>query len=175
MAGPILGSGVDDAQFRRLLEDLIRKTGDAREFFYNTVDPSITRFFERQFETSGAEGGETWAPIASLTQKLRSRRGHGHAGGTKPLWDTGQLRRDYVHATGAGFRKVDRREYQRGVVSLVAALQQTGWTSRSVFGQARKTPKKVPARKVVPSPMPRKLVDEWTAGLVRRLESGAVA
>ena len=170
MATPAsIGVQIDLSQVEKLLADLGHKVSDLREFFYDVVDPSVTEMMEKQFKTEGAHLGKKWRPIASLTLKLRSRRGHGH-GGSRILWDQGMLRRDWLYATGSGFRSVKPQEYRRGVLSLVAALHQEGWTSRSVFGQPRRKPVRVPARPQIPDEMPKSIVDQWVKSYVGYLE-----
>jgi len=161
---------IDDREFQRLFRAMDRKLKDLREFFHDEIDPTVTDFFEQQFETRGDFGGSPWEPIRPLTQQLRERAGHGRGGSSAILWDTGGMRRDFLNATGTGFRRVERKEYSRGAVSEVAALHQTGWTATTIFGQPRRKPVKVPARPVVPDDMPRTLIDQWCSKMTAWLE-----
>ena len=172
MAGPIdMGAEFDDSDLRRMLNRLEKKLGDLRPFFYDEVDRTVTDFFTKQFETKGEHGGARWAPLAPLTLKLRARAGHGRGGAGAILWDLGAMRLDFLNATGTGFRRVTKIEYQRGAINEVAALHQTGWMSQSVFGQPRRRPVRVPARPVVPETLPRSLTDQWTSRLTTWLEA----
>jgi len=167
------GAVIDTREADSLIGSLLRKTSDLREWFWDRLDPLVTDFFEAQFETEGAEGGHRWKPIAPLTRQLRARSGHGLAGSSAVLQDTLGMRRDFEHASGTGFRKVQPKEYRRGVVSEVAALQQEGWTSRSVFGQMRKAPVQVPARPIVPEDFPQSILKTWVRDYTRYLVTGS--
>ena len=156
------------------MADLGHKTSDWTEFFSFHVDPGVTEAFTKQFETEGEHlTGQRWAPIASLTEQLRARPGHGLAGPRAILRDTDQMRRSLVHATNEGFRRITPQEYHRGILSPVAALHQTGWTTRSIFGRPRRNPPevKVPARPIVPENIPTSIVEKWLASYVRYLET----
>ncbi len=170
--GSISGGRIDLSQVERLLADLGHKTSDLTEFFTRSVDPNVTEAFTKQFETEGQFlSGKRWAGIAPLTVQLRARPGHGFAGPKAILRDTDQMRRSLVHATNEGFRKIRPQEYERGILSPVAALHQTGWTSRSIFGRPRRRPVKVPARPIVPEEVPKSIVEQWLASYVRYLET----
>jgi len=160
----------DDQELQRMLRALGKKLGDLREFFHDELDPTVTEYFREQFASRGAHGGVPWAPLQPLTLKLRARAGHGRGGPDAILWDKGMMRRDFLNATGTGFRRVKKDSYQRGAISEVAALHQRGWTSRSVFGQPRRTAVKVPARPVVVEDLPRPLTEQWGSAMARWLE-----
>lgn len=163
---------VDSQEADHLLTSIGQRAADLRPFFHDFLDPEVTEFFEKQFESQGAHGGAKWAPIKPLTVALRSRPGHGFRGPTAILVDTDQMRREFVHAGGLGLRVIKPKEYRRGVTSGPAQFHQEGWTARSIFGIPRKVTVKVPARPIVPKEIPRSILSAWEAGYKRFLEWG---
>ena len=153
-----MGTTVTLTRARKLLDDVESKARDLRPWFHNHLDPDVTEFLRKQFETKGRWGGIPWAPLSQLTQQLRSRSGHGFGG---PLRDTDGMYRRFTHSGGLGLRVIKQNEYRRGVVDDVAWRHQEGWTSRTIFGVPRATPVQVPARPVIPDPMPDHVVGMW--------------
>jgi len=163
---------VNTEQLDRILLRLKKKVKDLRGFYYDQVDPLITRFFVRQFDTQGAEGGERWEPLTSVTIALKSRRGHGLRGPATIGSDSDGMRRAFTHPGGLGFRRIDRDEYARGVIDDKAWRMQEGWKSTSIFGIPRVSPPvvNVPARPPVPREMPKSIIAEFERRLLREIE-----
>jgi hypothetical protein len=158
-----LGVSVDISAVERMLVKLSSKTVDLRPVFHDVINPSVTKFFERQFDTEGAEGGAKWRKLSDLTRRLRTRSGHGRGG---ILRDTNVMWSSFVKGYGPmAIQRIERQEMERGSRDRKAALHQTGWKTSTVFGRKRQKPVRVPARPIVPKTMPAPLVTMWEGAL----------
>lgn len=164
-----MGASINILPAQKVLREVERAARDLRPWFTSYLDPEVTRFYEQQFRTEGRFGGIPWAPLASLTIKLRRRRGHGFGA---ILRDTDDMYRKFTHSGGLGLRVIKKNEYRRGVVDDKAWRHQEGWTSRTIFGVPRITPVQVPARVIVPDPMPEHIVGKWEKSLAKFIERG---
>jgi morphogenesis family protein len=161
---------LDDAL--AMLSDVERRTVDLRRVFMGEIDSSVTEFFEQQFLTEGARGGQPWAPVSQLTSKLRRRPGHGHEGPTEVLQDANVMWGSFVKSGGPdSVRVIEPQRYVRGSAVPYAAAHQKAQTISKLFGRPLKHPKTVPARPVVPATMPADLIRSWENMVVRHLES----
>ena len=158
-----------------LLQKLKGKAQDFRSTFRARIDPIVTRFLGRQFETRGAEGQTSWAPLSPLTIRNRTRQlaatrtkgvrttskvGRARAGFATPLRDTLRLWASLAKHTGPEVVKVfEPLSYKRGTSVPYAAVHQTG--SRR---------KRIPARPIFPDPMPASYVAEFEAAILAHLE-----
>jgi hypothetical protein len=151
MAQPVLQVGnvkVDTGSVFKALTDLDLKTADLRPVFANTVDPSLTQFFLRQFATEGKAGGEPWPGLKPRTLQARKRPGHGRGG---ILRDTGRLWAGYTKSGGPGsVREIGRQSYVRGVSVAYAQYH-------------------YPKRPVVVEPMPDYLTELWATAVANHL------
>ena len=155
MTDVLLGTRIDLRQAMTLLDAERLKAADLTKVFQGPIDSLITRFFEQQFGTRGSAGGTPWASISALTQKLRSRPGHGHEGPTAILRDTNVLWSSYVKSGGPdSIRVIEPQHYSRGSAVPYAAAHQEQRTIRQLFGRPLREPKTVPARPVVPPELP---------------------
>lgn len=152
----------------KLITALRVNARDLSPVFHDVVDPSVTDFFEKRFATEGAHGGQRWQKLAPLTVKLRRRAGHGRGG---ILRDTGALWSSFIKGSGPlAVRRVTATEYERGSRVAYAAAHQVGWTSKTVFGRARRGgARKIPARPIVPARLPVPLVRSWEGAIVRHI------
>jgi hypothetical protein len=158
-----LGVSVDISAVDKMLVKLGSKTTDLRPVFHDVIDPSVSKFFERQFETEGGEGGQKWKQLSALTKKLRTRSGHGRGG---ILRDTNTMWSSFISGFGPmSVRRVERQEMERGSRDRKAYLHQTGWKTSTIFGRKRKKSIRVPARPIVPKTMPPSLVTMWEGAL----------
>lgn len=138
------------------LDALQRRTDDLRPLFAGSIDRSVTKLFERQFASEGAWGGVKWAQHRALTRTLRARPGHGRGG---ILRDTNRLWASFVKSGGPeSVRRITASEYVRGSSVPYARAHQRGFPA-VVFG--RRTGRRVPARPIVPNPVPREVVATW--------------
>ena len=135
------------------------------------VNRSVSRFFQRQFETEGAEGGTPWAPHRPLTVELRRRPGHGRGGIGR---DTNRLWASLVKVGPESVLVVGPTEYERGTTVAYAAPFHAGVSPgrQRVFGRAPRMPLGIPARTLVPDPFPQSYVDGWAVSLARYIETG---
>lgn len=173
MADPIIDMKVlvntkpADNVFKRLMQ----RAGDLRGWFFDFLDPEVTKFYKKQFSTRGRHGGgRPWASLSPLTIQLRRGRGRSLGGSNAILRDTDGMYKRFVHSGGLGFRVVTKDEYRRGVIDGVAWRHQDGWVSRSIFGIPRKVPKRVEPRPIVPDEMPERVIGFWQKGLADWIE-----
>lgn len=146
---------VDATAGLKLLDAIRVNSADLRDVFRGKIDQLITRFFEMQFATEGAAGGEPWAPISPTTSRLRKRRGHGHEGPTAGLRDTNVLWGSYTKAGGPdSVRVIDKSIYIRGSAVAYAGANQKLRLISTMFGRRLKKPRPVPARPVLPEKLP---------------------
>lgn len=163
----MLGTSVDLKAAEAMLLRLKHQTIDLRPVFHDVIDPSVSLFFEKQFATEGRHGGVKWAAHAKLTKKLRMRPGHGRGG---ILRDTNAMWSSFIKGSGPlAIRRIEKDVYERGSRDRKAGLHQTGWTSRVIFGRARKKAVKVPARPVVPKILPPSLVSTWEGAILNHI------
>lgn len=150
-----IGAKVDLSQALVMLDKEAVLAADLSLPFRGPIDQMITRFFERQFATRGAAGGEAWPKDSALTQRLRSRSGHGHEGATAILRDVNVLWSSYVKSGGPdSIRVIEPQHYIRGSAVPYAWRHQEASLVTSLFGRPLRTPKTRPARKVVPDELP---------------------
>lgn len=157
-----IGATIDLREAFTLLDAEQVLATDLTRVFQGPIDARTTRFFERQFATRGSAGGTPWPAISPLTQKLRSRSGHGHEGPTVPMRDTNVLWSSYTKAGGPdGIRVIDPQHYARGSAVPYASSHQEPRLVTSLFGRPLRNPKAVPARPVVPEILP----DDYLLGV----------
>lgn len=144
------------------------------------INKSVDTLFLRQFASEGSYGGTRWAPDAPVTVKLRGRRGHGRGG---VLRDTNVL---WASLTKLGLgpnavRLVTPHSLTRGTSVKYARYHQTGYVAKTFVvidrhGNPvplyRKTPKRIPARPILPDPIPNALVNTWAKTISDFIVSG---
>jgi hypothetical protein len=151
-----------------MLRSLDAKAGDLRPVFRGPISNSIHMFFQRQFASDGAVGGEPWAKLRPTTLSLKGKDNRSKMG---TLQHTRRLWSSLVKRSGPESVKIitkDRMEQGTGV--WWAHFHQLGWTQSKIFGKPMKRPRRVKPRKLVPDTMPRNLVTAWETFLVRYLE-----
>lgn len=167
-----MGTSVNVLPAMKVIKEVEMAARDMRPWFTSYLDPEVTKFYQKQFETEGRFGGVPWAPLAKLTNELRQRRGHGFGG---ILRDTDDMYRKFTHSGGLGLRVIKSNEYRRGVVDDKAWRHQEGWESRQIFGVPRKVPVQVPARPILPDEMPLAIIGKWEKSMALYIERGKVA
>lgn len=126
------------------LDDAQGRTDDLRPVF-RLFDRRVSMFARRQFETSGAVGGDPWEPLKEETKKKRLRHRGGNRGGVdKPLWDFGKLKASLQTAGPESVREVGRQRYVRGTTVFYARFHQEGTED-------------IPKRQIFPDPWPDQL------------------
>ena len=114
----------------------------------------ITPMLRRQYASKGAYGGQAWAPLRPSTQRARQRPGGNRGGIGHPLWDFGRLKASVENVGPESIRVVRPRLYQRGTRVPYAHLHQKGFVVTEWGGRKFKRPRSVPAREIIPDPMP---------------------
>ena len=162
--------GVDSAlgeiKLRGLLAIEKRFTGTFRRTqnmvpAWRLIDKSVTTVLTRQHATKGAFGGQSWAPLRPATAKARQRPGGNRGGVGHPLWDFGRLRASLIMVGPESIRVMTKDRYVRGSRVPYASLHQKGFTVSQWGGQKFKHPRKVPARQLIPDPMPQHVRATW--------------
>lgn len=169
--GVRVGLNLDLAPAVAMTDAVAARIRDWTPVLRGPVHRSVSRFFLRQFETEGAEGGTRWAPHRPLTVRLRRRPGHGRGGIGR---DTNRLWASLVKVGPESVLVTGPTEYERGTTVAHAAPFHAGVSPgrQRVFGRAPLVPLGIPARTLVPDPFPRTYVDGWAAALARYIETG---
>lgn len=163
---------VGDREVIQLLTKLKKRTGNLAPVFGGSIDKSVSLFFRRQFDTSGAIGMKPWAPLRPVTKRKRPRPGGNRGGVGRPLWDFARLRGSLVAVGPESVRVVKSDRYERGTTVPHAIHHQRGYTVRKWGRTVFKNPRRVPAREIIPDPMPRAIVGSWARVLERYLMEG---
>ena len=146
---------------------------DFRKAFRDGIDPIVTAFFGKQFETRGSYGGKPWAPLSPRTIQGRTRqlkatrtkgvrttskRGRARAGFATPLRDTNRLWASLAKHTGPEVIKhFAPLSYDRGTtVPYAAHAQRAG-----------------PGRLVMPDPPPQFLTTAFESIVLAHLNDAA--
>lgn len=154
---------------------------DLRPVFEGPINQSINEVFTKQFATEGSFGGKKWAPQAPVTKLLRQRRGHGRGG---ILRDENRL---WASLTKLGLgpdavKIVTKGSIIRGTSVPYGKYHQTGYVSKTFvvvnrLGDPvplrRRFPKNIPARPIIPDPMPNNVVRGWEDTLTKFIVKGA--
>ena len=166
------------------LRAMAAATEDLTPVFAGPINQSIDEVFKKQFDTEGAAYGTKWRSLAPVTVALRKRRGHGRGG---ILRDTNRLWASFTKL-GLGpdaYKDIGRHHIERGTTLPYGKYHQTGYTAKTfvvVGGKGRnihpvalrrKTPKKVPARPIIPAPMPKQVTDGWAKMIADFITKGA--
>jgi hypothetical protein len=118
---------------------------------------TVSDFFLRQFATEGGAGGARWASLSPVTLQRRQRAGH-NLGGV--LWDTGRLRASLVKAPAPeGIEDITPFSYRRGTTVRYGVFLQTGSN-------------RMPARPIIPEPLPATEQATWEQVLADWLTDG---
>jgi len=123
---PAISVRVRDTQARRRLSGASRRARDYRPVWgdlnANVVQPAM----QARFASGGARYGGAWAPLSPAGVRSRLRRGGNRGGVSRPLWDTGRLRAAWVKRGPESVVRIDRLEFERGVVVPYAVHHQEG-------------------------------------------------
>jgi phage gpG-like protein len=157
-----------------LLLALQRRSGNLLPLYNGPIDKSVTMLFRAQFSSNGAYGGQPWAPLRPSTREWRVRSGGNRGGVGHPLWDTGEGKASFETVGPNSYRVVGPLTYERGSTLPRMALHQKGYTIRQWGGHVFRNPRRVPARPIVPDPVPTFLTNTWLTLLERYLEAAAV-
>lgn len=163
------------------------RADDLRPVWLHTVQPILTEFLLKRFETEGAYLGTRWAPLAPATVELRKRPGHGRGGIGR---DIGRLWASFVKSAGStaapnGILKITETSIERGSSLRYAQWFARGYNSKTKPVQytdksgnrkwtfvRRAVPKAIPARPIIPDPMPAELVSQVEAALTAYVAGG---
>ncbi len=144
---------------------------DFRRVWVDTARPLLSRFFQRQFETAGAEGGHAWAPLTPATLAYKARFGRAAMG---PLRFENHMWASLVNAPAPmGIEEIAPDRYVRGTADPKAARHQHGFTVRHWGRVVFKTPRVVPPRILAPDTLPAAYVNELEQAGAAHLEEAA--
>lgn len=179
MAGGIKFSTRVDGMQRldRMIQSMAIKGNDLRPWFENVLDPSLDDFFKKMWRSLGTAGGERWAPLRPATiewraagtskrSRVKNKRGeYVPVGGSRPLFMTGRAFRAWTRPGADSVREFNTNRYTRSSRIGYDAIHMsrylvTRW-GRVVF----RSPRMVPARRIIPERMPRAQVGAWEASL----------
>ncbi len=167
MTGPRIK--IDAAGALTRLRAALAKADDLSPVLGGAINKSVDTLFQRQFDSEGAYGGTKWAALTPATKKLRTRRGHGRGGIGR---DTNRMWASFTKL-GLGpeaVKVLTKRSLERGSQVPYARIFDGGYMSKtfavlgtdgSLIPLRRKKPKKVPARPIVPDPVPAEIVRTW--------------
>lgn len=142
-----------------LLEKMKARAAHLRPVLDGPIANSVHRFFEKQFETEGAYGGDKWVPLAEKTMVWREQH---HRTGMPILQFTRELWSSLVkRSSPLGYRIADDDSLLMGTSVQHAVKHQLGTDDG-----------RVPQRKIVPDVMPALEQQEW-ARLVREYVEAA--
>lgn len=164
-------------QVQSLLSRVDGRVKNLAPLFRGKIDPDVSVFFRRQFDTRGLEGMRPWAPLKPATIRWRqgprfttdkngrrrrtnrkSRVGGNRGGVTHPLWDTGALRGSLIKVGPRSIRIIERTRYARGTSDARAKYHQRGWG--------------VPQRMIVPDRIPHTYTNRWGGWLAEYMLEG---
>lgn len=153
---------LDTAPAKQRLAQLGAVLSDFQPFWNDVLDPNVTEKFQQQFGTFGANGGTPWAPLRPATLEYKARYSRQDMGILR-FFDV--LFRAWTVPGGQGsIRVLTPASYTRGVSGGAvpyAIFHQTGWLA-SRWGRVQfRTPHEVPARPVLPDPVPQAWIEEW--------------
>lgn len=137
------------------------------------IDKHMTTVLVRQFSTKGAFGGEPWAPLRPSTKRARQRPGGNRGGINHPLWDFGDLRSSLIAVGPTSIRVITKDSYQRGTRDPKAYRHQKGFVATQWGGHRFHVPRSVPARQVIPDPMPEHVRATWLRIAADHVRGGA--
>ncbi len=138
---------------RQSLRELPERLRDPKPLMEQSIAPAAVEMLRRHWDSRGAAFGHAWAPLAPSTLAARIRKG---TAGKGPLRDTDNL---YL----ALFRSVSSNRTLQRVANgyrLSLGLDQTTRAIdrlKAVWHQAGTAT--MPARQVIPSPLPRSFRD----------------
>jgi hypothetical protein len=171
---------IDLTPARELIKRVRAAILDLRRVWVDTARPLVSRFFERQFATAGAEGGTPWAPLSPATIAYKARFGRADMG---ILRFENHLWASLVNAPAPmGIEEITPDHYTRGTADPKAALHQSGFTVKGwgrihfkggSYPNRFETPRAVPARLLVPPQLPPAYVNELTQAIVADVERQA--
>lgn len=157
-------------------------------FWVRDVQPLVTDFLTRRFDSEGAYQGAKWTPHAPATTALRSQPGRGRGGIGR---DLGTLWASLVKSAGStaapnGLLVLSPTEYVRGTTVRHAQWFAGGYLSKTKprlgvgpdgrpkwYFVRRKEPVQIPARPIFPDPVPGPLVSAVETALTRYLTGGS--
>ena len=155
---------------------------DLRPVWLRDMQPYVTDFLHRRFNSEGAYMGSKWAPHAPATVELRKQPGRGRGGIGR---DVNRMWASLVKSAGSspapgGVLVIEPQRYERGTTvkhaqwfaggyrSTHKPLRITDPNGKPVWIFVRRVvPKRVPARPIFPNPLPRD-VEKFAADAIRR-------
>lgn len=147
------------------LDRLAARTRDLSPVFNGAVDRIVLGFLRRQFETAGVAGGTPWAPLSEVTLELKARARRARMG---ILRFSNRLFASLTKRSSPDeLFLVTAQSYTRGTRVPYALFHQTGYVTGTIFGRARKQPRQVPARPLIP---PAGLPQAETDAIARAVE-----
>lgn len=156
--------------FPSLRDRVLRMVKNVQDFRvpFRVIDAKVVQpFFKKQFETGGRFGGQPWAELSEATKAARQRPGGNRGGVDRPLWDTADLKRS-LHTPGPNaIREFAKFRYARGTRLARGAYHQTGYTILRWGNVIFDSPRDVPARPIIPEPLPEFLLEAIEAPMER--------
>jgi phage gpG-like protein len=141
-----------------LLQRMQAKTANLEPVFNGPIANAVHEFFDRQFATEGAAGGEKWAPLAAKTLRWRAQN---HRTGMPILQFSRELWGSLVkRSSPLGYRIADKDSLLMGTSVQHAEKHQRG-TAR------------MPARPIVPDVVPEADTQNWAVLIRDYLEAAA--
>lgn len=128
---------------------------------WRLIDKHATTVLTRQHATKGVFGNQPWAPLRPATKQARQRPGGNRGGINHPLWDFGDLRSSLIAVGPLSIRVMTKDKYQRGTRVPYASKHQKGFVATEWGGQKFHRPRNVPARQLIPDPMPAHIRAVW--------------
>jgi hypothetical protein len=180
---------VDLQDFLADFDEEQRRALNLSPIFAGKVDQIVTAFLTKRFDTEGAHLGTKWQKLSKRTLQARKGNGRGRGG---ILWDQGIMRGSLVKSGGPGsIREISDTMYRRGTTDPKAAIHQRGGTIRRTAKvkadmlQRRRAGGRrgmgaglkrysitIPARPIIPEPVPQALLDEITKAITDWLAKG---
>ena len=171
---------INTAGAMTVLQQVRHALDDLSLVFAGPINKSVDTVFKRQFDSQGAFGGTPWRPLHPVTVQLRKRAGHGRGG---ILRDTNRM---WASLTKFGLgpdaiKVITPMSLERGTTVPYAGWIHTGFMSKYFVVVdkhglpvpiKRARAKKIPARPLVPDPMPAEVVGTWEKVIVNFLIGG---
>lgn len=139
-----------------LLQRIREKAANLEPVLNGPIANAVHSFFEKQFATEGAYGGQKWAPLAAKTLKWREQN---HRTGMPVLQFSRDLWSSLVkRSSPLGYRIADKDSLLMGTSVKYAPNLQTGDDH-------------MPAREIVPDVMPEADTKAWARLIVDYVEA----
>lgn len=172
MTNPVITVDVSGALAR--LHAVAAAAQDLSPVFSGPINQDLDQVFKDQFDTEGAAYGTKWRKLAPATLALRQRRGHGRGGilrDTNVLWASftklglgpDAIKKVGTHSLVRGSTVPYGRWHQTGYMSKTFVVTRGKGSKTTFVALRRKEPVHIPARPIIPDPMPAKVINRWVS------------